>query len=754
MGCGCVTQHQVGQSRIFLHSVTDSEFVKKLEPHERKDKKLLLAYFHLEQEGQFLDTDKLRNLVRSQGVPTRYRWRVWRAITGWASLCRPGAYERILQRQPDRKTVEAIEKDIDRTFPNIEEFDDGKKRQLANMLQALACLFPQVGYCQGMNFVAGFALLASAGSPELARGCSSQEDSCFLLIQIMGKYRASLLFCDGLPLLKLRTFQFKELLRQLFPDVHRHFEANSITPELYLTKWIITVFTQPLPFTCTARVWDLIVCDGLQAVVPIALATIKLMKSRLLREGTEGILELLTFRADGPLPSGAAIVEAALGILPKIPASLNADGKELFEAWERVCPQEAADFRRAEQELCNGPYEVQNAATEAPGEALPEVELPAVASERAPIHHSFDQAADTNSDCVAADAEERVNMETAPKQGTPTVTTRPAAMTIYASSRPAGHVRSNSRDLSSSKSLGQRSRIQVNGSPQARQPDCETNEGALFSSLPPADGSPHEREDRGMKAKGHGAPGAGLVMHKSWELRKFPEEVGCGIELGDRGENRGITLQAEVPSASTCGASADTSRCSSADPSLSIGRSPRHSTELEGRRARSLSPRNLARSLSPADGLHPNRSTGQRTVQRESSRSYSQREMNSLGAEDQLQDEEIERFVDTDERISGSGQVSSPVGMTRSLLSPARMKEAWGTPNIEDATPGPSARPSTCPADILAYALSEEYAAVLSPHSAYVHALGAAKSIQESVELSADASEEEASVVSFIPIAT
>ncbi|CAE7685021.1 Tbc1d10b [Symbiodinium sp. CCMP2592] len=121
-------------------------------------------------------------------------------------------------------------------------------------------------------------------------------------------------------------------------------------------RWILTVFTQPLCFDAAARVWDLIVCDGLQAVVLIALGVVKLWRSRLLQEDTEGILEMLSMRDGEPL-AGGDIVKAALALEVQIAPGSISDGtgvrpSKLFAEWETACPAEVEDFRRAEAEIC------------------------------------------------------------------------------------------------------------------------------------------------------------------------------------------------------------------------------------------------------------------------------------------------------------------------------------------------------------------------------------------------------------------
>ena len=51
--------------------------------------------------------------------------------------------------------------DIARTYPSLEYFKVGMKgnKQLFGILRALAVAFPQVGYCQGMNFFSAIMLL-------------------------------------------------------------------------------------------------------------------------------------------------------------------------------------------------------------------------------------------------------------------------------------------------------------------------------------------------------------------------------------------------------------------------------------------------------------------------------------------------------------------------------------------------------------------------------------------------------------------
>lgn len=56
--------------------------------------------------------------------------------------------------------VDVINKDLRRTFPENPFFNHEGQAQLRKLLLAYAGLHEEVGYCQGMNFVAGFLLVS------------------------------------------------------------------------------------------------------------------------------------------------------------------------------------------------------------------------------------------------------------------------------------------------------------------------------------------------------------------------------------------------------------------------------------------------------------------------------------------------------------------------------------------------------------------------------------------------------------------
>ena len=104
----------------------------------------------------------LRRLVEF-GVPDSLRGAVWRITSGSSSFLQDAKSFEDLVRQSkyglDQEAKYAIEKDITRTFPRHIFFETRiGQDQLFEVLSAYATCDPDVGYCQGMGFIAAFLL--------------------------------------------------------------------------------------------------------------------------------------------------------------------------------------------------------------------------------------------------------------------------------------------------------------------------------------------------------------------------------------------------------------------------------------------------------------------------------------------------------------------------------------------------------------------------------------------------------------------
>lgn len=97
----------------------------------------------------------LKRFIR-KGIPASLRSEVWmKSSSAFSQRQRqPDLYQRLLKCSYDKETADQIKVDLPRTFPeNI--FFDQYKASLFNVLITYSLNNKDVGYCQGLNYIAG-----------------------------------------------------------------------------------------------------------------------------------------------------------------------------------------------------------------------------------------------------------------------------------------------------------------------------------------------------------------------------------------------------------------------------------------------------------------------------------------------------------------------------------------------------------------------------------------------------------------------
>jgi hypothetical protein len=88
-----------------------------------------------------------------------------------------------------------IDKDVPRTFPGMKKFNaEAGKASLRNVLRAYATYDAEVGYCQGMNFLAGLLLMWLA----------DEADAFGALVEIMHERGFRAYYLKSMSLLQVR----------------------------------------------------------------------------------------------------------------------------------------------------------------------------------------------------------------------------------------------------------------------------------------------------------------------------------------------------------------------------------------------------------------------------------------------------------------------------------------------------------------------------------------------------------------------
>jgi len=242
---------------------------------------------------------KLKSRIR-KGIPSSYRSTVWLKLMDVPPLTasRRQQYARLKSTEPAARFKSAIDNDLDRTFPTHVLFMDSSsspspssssstllpstssppssgKERLRNVLYAAANHDCDVGYTQGMGFIAALLLTLM-----------TEEDAFWSLTALLdqnGKYQLRGLYLDGLPLLINRYYQLSGLLHQFIPRVWSHLESQQIKPALYGSKWFITIFCYEFPFEFVYRIWDCFLSEGIKLVFRVCLAMIKMNEAQILK---------------------------------------------------------------------------------------------------------------------------------------------------------------------------------------------------------------------------------------------------------------------------------------------------------------------------------------------------------------------------------------------------------------------------------------------------------------------------------------
>lgn len=144
------------------------------------------------------------------------------------------------------KSVEdVIMMDILRSYNNKTNVNSD---ELRDVLRAYAFYQSKVGYCQGMNYIAG-TLYIVFQDPMKAFWAMDE------LFRINSMYN---LYCEDLPKLKFLFFALDRLIAYHLPNVHMTFNAEAITSSAFSSPWFLTLFGALLTsnLNILLEIWD------------------------------------------------------------------------------------------------------------------------------------------------------------------------------------------------------------------------------------------------------------------------------------------------------------------------------------------------------------------------------------------------------------------------------------------------------------------------------------------------------------------
>ena len=172
-----------------------------------------------------------------------------------------------------KKICDEISRDIHRTF-STEKFKKGNGIQmLENILISLGFVRPEIGYCQGMNFIAG-ALV----------NLIDDEEKCFwIFLTFIDNIHLNLLYLKNMPDFLIRVYQLKHFIELYFPKLYNHLRRTQINIDLFFSKWLLTIFSNYFPFDILYQVWDVFIIDKWKALFKFCMVIIFFMKEGMMK---------------------------------------------------------------------------------------------------------------------------------------------------------------------------------------------------------------------------------------------------------------------------------------------------------------------------------------------------------------------------------------------------------------------------------------------------------------------------------------
>lgn len=180
-------------------------------------------------------------------------------------ICLSRAQNRLNSPEPPKcdsnidpeSSMDAIQLDISRTFPHLCIFQEGGpySETLHSLLAAYVCYRPDVGYVQGMSYIAAILILNM-----------EQFDAFICFANLLNQPLHLSAFTLNQTQMQAYYDAYNEVFKFNLPKLYSHFEKSGLTPDLYLLDWIYTIFAKAMPLDVACRIWDIFLRDGYEFI--------------------------------------------------------------------------------------------------------------------------------------------------------------------------------------------------------------------------------------------------------------------------------------------------------------------------------------------------------------------------------------------------------------------------------------------------------------------------------------------------------
>ncbi|RNA19212.1 Small G signaling modulator 3 [Brachionus plicatilis] len=260
-------------------------------------------------------SEKLRSMIRGQGIPHSLRPFIWMRLSSALEKKQKSKFKYVdlfkNSEQDHFNASKQIEKDLLRTLPSNACFtaaDSVGIPRLRRVLQTIAWLYPNIGYCQGMGTIVASLLLFL-----------EEEDSFWLMCSILEDLLPASYYSHSLIGVQADMKVLRQLIATYLPELDLQFKTHDIELSLICINWYLTLFSNVFDMKILLRIWDLFFYEGSTALFQITLAMFKANEAKILSsESSSQIFSILT-----EMPAQLDNADSLMETLIRVASSVN-----------------------------------------------------------------------------------------------------------------------------------------------------------------------------------------------------------------------------------------------------------------------------------------------------------------------------------------------------------------------------------------------------------------------------------------------
>ncbi|KAI8886133.1 TBC-domain-containing protein, partial [Backusella circina FSU 941] len=246
---------------------------------------------------------ELKRCARN-GIPSNLRGSVWLYYTDTKAKMEANQelYESLVNTADSmgdhNEYAEIIQRDLHRTFPDNSKFSctirhlngsiimmpetNSKLQSLRRILLAFSIHSPHIGYCQSLNYLAGFFLLF----------VDNEEEAFWMLVTTVHDYFPENMYDSTMEGANIDQAVLMMFVYEKMPGIWNKMtggkdfwesERTDGLPSITLVTchWFLTIFINILPVETVLRIWDCFFIEGYHILLRVSLSLIKMNEERI-----------------------------------------------------------------------------------------------------------------------------------------------------------------------------------------------------------------------------------------------------------------------------------------------------------------------------------------------------------------------------------------------------------------------------------------------------------------------------------------